>query len=109
MSLTLVQNGKPRRLSEAEIKALTADRVAAWKVKQDAEREKRDSQRNYSERLAFYGVRPRRTWTTLACVGALGVTTGLAWLLTTEAAAALGLTLSLGLMALATWLSTRGQ
>jgi hypothetical protein len=107
MSLSLVQNGKPRRLSQAEITALTADRVAAWKAKQDAEREKRDSQRNYSERLAFYGV-PRREWRiTVACVGALTFTAGLAWFVTSAKEAALGLGLSLGLLALITWATAR--
>ena len=108
MTPTLLQGGKPRRLSGPEIQALTAERVAAKNLQYAEEREKRESERNYSERLAFYGIK-RTPWVTVTCVGALGVATGLAWMVTTETAAALGLTLSLGLMAVATYLSTRGD
>ena len=109
MSLTLVNGGKPRRLSGPEIQALVAERVAARKQRYAEEAERRASERNYSERLAFYGVPKRGRWVTVACLGALGVATGLAWLVTTEALAALGLTLSLSLMGVATYLSTRGE
>jgi len=108
MSLTLVNGGKPRRLSGPEIQALVAERVAARKQRYAEEAERRASERNYAERLAFYGQK-RGGWVTVACLGALGVATGLAWLVTTEALAALGLTLSLSLMGVATYLSTRGE
>jgi len=94
-------------VSRAELDAYLAGRIDSLKIRRAEEREKRERGRNYSERLAFYGVRPRGTWITVVCVGAIGVAVGLAWLVTTEAAAALGLTLSLSLMGLATYLSTR--
>lgn len=37
-TISLVQHGKPRRLSGVEIQALTAERVAALKVRREAER-----------------------------------------------------------------------
>lgn len=108
MSLTLVNKGKPRRLSGPEIQALTAERVAARQKHYAEEREKRESEINYSERLEFYGY-GRRKPLLAYCVGMLGVAFLGAWMADTLAKAVLGLVMSLALMGLAIYLSTRRQ
>jgi hypothetical protein len=98
VSLTLVRGGKPRPVSGVEIKALVAERMAELKIRRAEEQEKRDAERNYSERLEFYGKPSRRIrfWRGVVYVGGIGTAAGLTALATNQAQATLALILAFG-------------
>jgi len=102
MALRLVSHGKPRRLSGAEISALTAERVAKREEEREAARAALKADRDAW--LAGNAKRLRLMQTGSMILAGL-VVVGAVYCMTLEERAALGMALSLVLFGVALWVA----